>query len=72
MRLDISAGDTSMKRRKEKQLPLSSPGTVKTEYRLKNVRLNKEKKKIKTGRIDRNDGNIKGGRGELGVKLRFE
>lgn len=29
MRLDISTGDTSMNRRKEKQLPLSSPNTVK-------------------------------------------
>lgn len=29
MRLDISAGDTSMNRRNEKQLPLSSPKTVK-------------------------------------------
>lgn len=28
MRLDISAGDTSMKRRKEKQFPASSPGLV--------------------------------------------
>lgn len=46
MRLDSSAGDTSMKRRKEKQLPLSSPGTVKTEYRMKNMRLNKERKKL--------------------------
>lgn len=30
IRLDISAGDTSMKRRKEKQLPLSSPASVKS------------------------------------------
>lgn len=29
MRLDISAGDTSMNRRNEKQLPLSSPNRVK-------------------------------------------
>lgn len=45
MRLDISAGDTSMKRRKEKQLPLSSPETVKTEYRMKHERLDKGKNK---------------------------
>lgn len=44
MRLDISAGDTSMKRRKEKQLPLSSPGRVKTEYGMKTARRNKEGK----------------------------
>lgn len=30
MRLDISAGDTSMNRKKEKQLPLSLPDTIKT------------------------------------------
>lgn len=42
MRLDISAGATSMKRRKEKQLPLSSPEAVKREYRMKH----KKKKRI--------------------------
>lgn len=29
IRLDISVGDTSMKRKKEKQLPVSLPGGVK-------------------------------------------
>lgn len=47
MRLDISAGDTSMKRRKEKQLPLSSPGEVKTENRTKNMKT-KQRNTIRT------------------------
>lgn len=54
MRLDNSAGDTSMKRRKEKQLPLSSPGTVKTEYRMKTVRRNKQTNKQKKNGQDAN------------------
>lgn len=65
MRLDNSAGDTSMKRRKEKQLPLSSPGTVKTEYRMKTVRRNKQTNKKKMGRMQTS-------KGGTGVKLRFE